>query len=190
MDEADQDLWERAAHGDTGAFGELFRRHGRAIYNFCFRRIGDWSAAEDLTSVVFLEAWRRRQTLTLANESALPWLLGVATNVLRNERRARRRYRAALSRFAPDPDERDFADDLIDRMADEDDMRSVVAAVNALPRREREVLALCVFGGLDYEGAALALGLPVGTVRSRLSRARSRLRHAMDDTNNEVVTPT
>lgn len=171
---SDAVLWERAVAGDPGSFGEFFERHSRSIYNYCFRRTGDWSQAEDLTAVVFLEAWRRRSEVRLEREQAVPWLLGVATNVIRNTRRSQRRQRAALARF---PHERspDFAAEVDERLDDERQMRAVLRTLRKLPRRHQEVLALCVWQGLSYEETALALGVPVGTVRSRLSRARVRL---------------
>ena len=89
---------------DPEAFGQLFRRHSRAVYAYCARRTGNLQAAEDLTSVVFLEAFRRRRKLQLSNASALPWLLGVANNVARNADRSLRRYRSALDRVPPSPD--------------------------------------------------------------------------------------
>ena len=106
----DAELWERAMEGEPEAFGILFERHARPVYNYLFRRTADWSLAEDLTSVVFLEAWRRRRDVRLQHDLALPWLLGVATNVLRNRRRSQWRYRAALERMPRERGE-DFADD-------------------------------------------------------------------------------
>jgi len=171
----DAELWQRAAAGETAAFGTLFERHARAVYNYCFRRTGDWSQAEELTAIVFLEAWRRRRHVRLERDEAIPWLLGVATNVLRNARRSQRRHRAALERL---PRERveDFALDVEERLDDERRMRAVLRALRKLAPADQDVLALCIWEGLSYEQAALALGTPVGTVRSRLSRARSRLR--------------
>lgn len=156
-------------------FGALFERHARAIYNYCFRRTADWASAEDLTSVVFLEAWRKRKDVRLQGESLLPWLYGVATNVLRNRNRSLRRNRAALERL-PRSHESDFADDANERLDDEQRMSEILAAFRLLPQRDQDVLALCVWSELSYEQAAVALDLPVGTVRSRLSRARRRLR--------------
>ena len=167
---------ELLREADPAAFGALFERHGRAVYNYCFRRTADWAAAEDLTSVVFLEAWRKRKDVRLHDESLLPWLYGVATNVLRNRSRALRRYHAALERL-PRGHEADFADDAAERIDDERKMRDVLDAVRVLPKRDRDILALCVWQGLSYEEAAVALELPVGTVRSLLSRARGRLRN-------------
>ena len=156
-------------------FGRLFERYGRAIYNYCFRRTADWSAAEDLTSVVFLEAWRKRRDIRLQDGSLLPWLYGVATNVLRNRSRSLRRYSAALARL-PRGLEADFADDVAERLDDEGQMRTILEAFEGLSKRDQDVLALCVWSELSYAEAAVALDVPVGTVRSRLSRARARLR--------------
>lgn len=180
----DAELWARAASGEPAAFGVLFERHARRVYNYCFRRTADWALAEDLTSIVFLEAWRRRDEVRLEGASALPWLLGVATNVVRNRRRSQRRHRAALERL-PLEQAVDFAADADERLDDERDMRRVLRALDKLPRRDRDVLALCVWANLSYEEAALALELPIGTVRSRLSRARGRLRELADASGHE-----
>lgn len=173
---SDVQLWQRAVDGDAGAFGLLFERHARAVYNACFRRTGDWSVAEDVTSVVFLEAWRRRAEVTFAGESVRPWLHGVAVNVLRNRWRSTRRHRAALQRLPPPGTEQAVDDDVARRLDDQWRMRGVLVLVTRLPRRDREVLEACAWSGLSYEEAAIALGVPVGTVRSRLARARRRLR--------------
>ncbi|REE98328.1 RNA polymerase sigma factor [Thermomonospora umbrina] len=172
----DAELWHRARDGDRTAFGTLFDRHSRAIYNYCFRRTADWSAAEDLTSVVFLETWRRRAHVRMEGDSMLPWLYGVATHVVHNHRRSLRRHRAALDRLPRPPDPSDGADDAAERLDAERRMRRVMATIRRLPRRDQEVLALCVWEGLGYAEAAEALGVAVGTVRSRLARARERLR--------------
>lgn len=169
-------LWRQAAAGSTPSFGALFDRHARAVYNYCFRRVGDWALAEDLMSIVFLEAWRKRRGLVLSGESVLPWLLGVATNVVRNQRRALRRFDAALTRLPKGDYQHDFADEIVDRLDDERRMQAILRAVRRLPQRQQEVLALCAWSGLTYEEAAIALNVPIGTVRSRLSRARKGVR--------------
>jgi RNA polymerase sigma factor (sigma-70 family) len=180
----DAALWQRAANGDTAAFGTIFERHARTVYNYCFRRTGNWAQAEELTAIVFLEAWRRRTQVQLERDEAIPWLLGVATNVLRNLRRSQRRHRAALDRL---PRERvaDFAADVDARLDDERQMRATLRAIGKLPRSDQDVLALCVWEELTYEQAALALAIPVGTVRSRLSRARARLRELSSNPGHE-----
>jgi RNA polymerase sigma-70 factor (ECF subfamily) len=175
MEPSDAALWSRSRAGDADAFGLLFKRHGNALYNYCFRRVGDWTAAEDLLSIVFLEAWRRRGK-ELPPDKVLPWLYGIATNVFRNRRRAERRYAAALARVAAPPVEPGFSELADERLDDEPGMRKTLALMAQLPRHEQDVIALCVWSEASYEDAALALGIPVGTVRSRLSRARQHLR--------------
>jgi RNA polymerase sigma factor (sigma-70 family) len=175
MELDDAALWRRVRLGDAEAFGLLFERHANAIYNYCFRRIGEWATAEDLLSVVFLEAWRRREK-ELPPDKVLPWLYGIATNVVRNQRRARRRHAAALRRLPKPLAEPEVAGPADERMDDERQMKRVLALLAELPRREQEVFALCAWFGLSYDDAAVALQIPVGTVRSRLSRARARLR--------------
>jgi RNA polymerase sigma factor (sigma-70 family) len=171
----DSDLWEKASAGDREAFGELFDRHAGAVYNFCFRRTGDWSAAEDLLSIVFLEAWRLRET-ALPPGKVLPWIYGVATNVIRNRRRAERRYAAALRRIPAPREQEDFAEGVNTQVDSERAMRMVLASLRKLSKSEQDVFVLCGWCDLSYEDAALALDIPVGTVRSRLSRARKHLR--------------
>ena len=160
--------------------GLLFDRYAGAVYSYCFRRTADAALAEDLTSIVFLETWRRRRDVELDVEHALPWLLGVATNVLRNQRRALRRYRAALARLPRAGTTPDFADELADRVDAERQMRDLLAAIAHLPLVEQEALALCAWEGLSAAAAARVLGVPEPTVRTRLFRARARLRTQAD----------
>jgi RNA polymerase sigma factor (sigma-70 family) len=146
----DAELWRLAVRGEASAFGVLFERHARTIYNYCFRRTADWSLAEDLTSTVFLEAWRRRADVRLDRDSALPWLLGVATNVLRNRRRSERRHRAALARLSIERDD-GFEGDLIARIDDQRKVRRVLRTLAALSRDDQDVLALCAWEGLSCD---------------------------------------
>jgi RNA polymerase sigma factor (sigma-70 family) len=174
---SDRVLWRRARAGESAAFGILFERHAARIYNYCFRRTGDWALAEDLTSVTFLLAWRGHHRETLRADSALPLLFGIATNVLRNQRRSLKRGREAFSRLPLARfDEADFAEEAATRLDDRAAMRELLTVFSRLPRREQDVLALCDWSGLSYEDTAAALGIPIGTVRSRLARGRRRLR--------------
>jgi RNA polymerase sigma-70 factor (ECF subfamily) len=169
-------LRARVRAGDPDAFGLLFDGCARSVYNHAFRLTGDWSAAEEVVSLTFLEAWRLRGRVEPEGGPLRPWLLGIATNVASNTTRAARRHRAALGRLPPPAAVPDFADDLAGRVDDEARLREVSRVLARLGRAEREVLALCVWSGLGYADAAQALGVPVGTVRSRLSRARTKLR--------------
>jgi RNA polymerase sigma factor (sigma-70 family) len=168
-------LRTRVRAGDEAAFGMLFEEHARAVYNHAFRLTGNWSTAEEVVSLTFLEAWRLRGTVRAEGDSLLPWLLGIALNVTRNASRTARRHQAAMTRLPPACEVPDFADELASRIDDAARLQAVRAALRSLRRGEREVLALCVWSGLSYAEAAEALGVPVGTVRSRLSRARRKL---------------
>ena len=172
-------LRARLRAGDPDAFGVLFDEYAHAVYNLGFRLSANRSAAEEVVSVTFLEAWRRRSRIDPGGEPLRPWLLGIAVNVSRNLARASRRHQAALSRLPPPPPMPDFSEELAGRLDDEARLSEVGKALGALRREEREVIALCVWSELDYATAARALGVPVGTVRSRLSRARSKLRRLL-----------
>ena len=169
-------LRARLRAGDPDAFGVLFDTCAHAVYNLGFRLTGDWSAAEEVVSLTFLEAWRLRGRIDPGDEPLRPWLLGIAVNVSRNLARASRRHQAAMNRLDPPPPIPDFAEELAGRLDDQARLREAGKALKALRRSEREVIALCVWSGLDYATAARALGVPPGTVRSRLSRARRKLR--------------
>ncbi|MFD9497989.1 RNA polymerase sigma factor [Streptomyces sp. NPDC060035] len=171
----------RIRAGDREAFAELYEEHARTVYNHAYRLTGDWSTAEEVMSETFLAAWRTGQSVEPEGDSLRPWLLGIATNKARNANRGTGRRLAFLAR-RPDPEPvTDFADTAAGRIDDARQLAAVQQALGRLRRQEREVLALCVWSGLDYVQAAQALGVPVGTVRSRLSRARTRLRRLTDE---------
>lgn len=161
--------------GSDAALSELFDRHADRIYHHCFRSLGTWSEAEDATSEVFLQVWRHRKRVEIHDDSAVPWLYGVATNVCRNLSRKQRRGARALAALPTPGDEADHAGAVADRLDSEVQMDAVLRATADLSQPEREVLELIAWDGLDYAAAAAALGVPLGTVKSRLSRARARL---------------
>ncbi len=161
---------------DDARFAQLFDSHAAELLRYCFRRTADAALAEDLVSIVFLEAWRCRGTLR-AGSDPRPWLFGIATNVVRQQWRSRRRHAAALARIAHDRP----GDSAADVFAREQEMRAVLEDVARLPRREQDVLALCVWSELSYEQTAVVLGVPIGTVRSRLHRARQHVRTHLEE---------
>jgi RNA polymerase sigma-70 factor (ECF subfamily) len=164
--------------GDTATFGSLFDEHSGSVYAFCVRRCQDRDLAEDLMSVVFLEAWRSRARAVTVDDSLRPWLLGIATNVLRNSARTRRRHRAALDRYQVAHDrlvEPDLAAEVAQRVDRWHSARTVEQALASLSVRERDVVDLCLVHELSIAAAATALGIPEGTVKSRLARGRERM---------------
>lgn len=179
-DDGDGRLRARVRGGEREAFGELYELHAQAVYNHALRLTGNWSAAEEVMSETFLAAWRGRRDVEGDGGSLRPWLFGIATNKARNAERGVRRRLAFLARRSEVDVVGDFAEELAGRVDDARRLAEVRRVLGRLRRHEREVLALCVWGGLDYAQAAEALGVPVGTVRSRLSRARKRLREFVE----------
>ena len=168
-------LWRRARRGNETAFGTLFERHARAIHSYCFRRTADWALAEDLTSATFLESWRHRARVELAPHEVLPWLYGVASNLIRNSARSRRRYAAAIARIPREAATSEHADAATERVASQQRVRELLRSLQQLPVGELETLVLVCWQGLTHNEAAYVLGVPEATVRTRLFRARNRL---------------
>ncbi|WP_250403768.1 RNA polymerase sigma factor [Streptomyces cellostaticus] len=178
------DMRTRVRDGNPDAFAELFDECARAVYNHAFRLTADWSLAEDVMSTTFMEAWRRRASVEAEGGSLRPWLLGIATNVARSHYRSNRRYlkaaSAAAAANATEEQVEDHAEETVGRLDDQRRINATLAALSLLNRPEREVLTLCMWEGMEYADAARALGIPIGTVRSRLSRARAKLRRLAD----------
>ncbi|MFJ4866733.1 RNA polymerase sigma factor [Streptomyces sp. NPDC088748] len=172
----DFSLHARIRAGDPEAFREMFNAHAQMVYSHAVRATGDWATAQDVVSLTFLEAWRIRGKLRDEGDTPRPWLMGIAANVVRNTARAARRHDRVLARMPANETVPDFADELVGRMADAEQLAAAQSVLAQLRRSEREVFTLCVWSGLSYPEAAQALGVPVGTIRSRLFRARSRLR--------------
>ncbi|GGT10409.1 siderophore-interacting protein [Streptomyces kurssanovii] len=176
----------RIRAGDPQAFADLFDQYAKTVYNHAYRLTADWSAAEDIVSATFMEAWRGRGRLEAEGGSVRPWLLGIATNLVRAQSRSNRRYKAAAAAaaHATGGGQRaavaDHAEEVAGRLDDRHRLAATASALAELRRTEREVLSLCLWQGLDYATAAQVLGIPVGTVRSRLSRARKKLRKLAD----------
>jgi RNA polymerase sigma-70 factor (ECF subfamily) len=162
-------------------FALVFDRHAAQIRSYCARRVGQ-EAAEDLVGEVFLTAFEKRARFDPARAVA-PWLFGIATNLLRRSRRQELRAYRVFAATGRDPVHGQVVDGVAERAAERADAdrlsRSLAAALAAMPAPEREVLLLLAWANLGYAEIAQAVEVPVGTVRSRLSRARARLRAAL-----------
>ncbi|WP_380279362.1 RNA polymerase sigma factor [Kitasatospora purpeofusca] len=166
--------------GERQLFAELYDQHARTVFAHAYRSTGDRDLADDIVSLTFLEAWRLRRKLRDEVLHPRAWLLAIATNVLRNTARTARRHRDAMSRLPRRDPIPDFADEVVSRITDASTAAAAVRALDQLGGPEREVFTLVVWSGLGYAEAAQALGIPVGTVRSRLSRVRDKLRRIVD----------
>jgi RNA polymerase sigma factor (sigma-70 family) len=163
-------------------FTVLFRRHAPYIQRYVVRRLGQ-DAADDIVAETFLLAFRQRDSYDQTRTNARPWLYGIATNLISRHHRAEIRLYRALARTGADPVMEPFTDQVDDRVSASTASRRLAAGLARLSEELRDTLLLVAWGDLSYEEAATALGVPVGTVRSRMSRARSKLRQTLGDTN-------
>lgn len=167
MSDEDAALWGRVRAGDESALGALFDRYQARLFRHASRLLTAREDAKDAVTIAFFELWRKREAVRLVDGSPLPWLLNTVAHSARNLERSARRYRTLLARSpidgpAPAPSALDES--------------GVLAALRRLPAREQSVVVLTVLEGYPERAAAETLGIPVGTVKSRLSRAKARLR--------------
>lgn len=174
---SDTEIIERSRNS-PGEFAQLYDRHARAIYRFAARRIGT-GVADDVMAETFLVAFERRTTFDETAGEVLPWLYGIATNLIRKHGRleaASWRGLIAAGNAAVATDE---IAELESRMDAAASVKRISAALGRMAKRDRDVLLLHAWADLSYEGIAQALDIPIGTVRSRLNRARRQMRASM-----------
>jgi RNA polymerase sigma-70 factor (ECF subfamily) len=178
--DSDAGVIERSLR-EPEAFAAIFDRYYAEIHGYVARRLGQ-GAADDTASETFLVAFARRERYDLAREGARPWLYGIASNlVARHHRAEQRRYRA-LARAGVDEvsdGQGDRADNRLDAQARRGHLAAALAEISDA---DRDVLLLVAWADLTSEEAGQALGIPAGTARSRLHRARRQLRAALDRT--------
>ncbi|GAA2686843.1 RNA polymerase sigma factor [Nonomuraea dietziae] len=159
-------------------FEAVFEAHYEEIRRYIARRL-DLGVAEDLAAETFLIAFRQRDRFDAVVGGVRPWLYGIATNLIGRHRRAEvRRYRA-LARTGPPPDEEAPDQRIVDRLSADVTVDRLAGALARLSQGERDVVLLVAYGGLGYDEVAEALGIAMGTVASRLSRARTKLREVL-----------
>jgi len=157
-------------------FATIFDRHFAAIHRYLARRVGS-ARADDLASQTFAVAFERRTSFKADVESARPWLFGIATNLMRNAARSEQRLLAAVARLDAESagDLQEEVERTLARVDASREVDRIAAILVALDSDQRDVLLLHAWGDLSYEEIAQALSVPVGTVRSRLSRVRAKL---------------
>ncbi|MEV1318272.1 RNA polymerase sigma factor [Micromonospora arborensis] len=170
----DATVLKRSRH-DPEVFAVLFQRHAGQLLRYVGRRIGP-EAAEDVLADTFLEAFRQRHRYDHSRPDARPWLYGIATNRMGRYRRTELRQLRATERTGTDPVLEAFTERSDARVSAGALGRRLAGALARLPRGHRDALLLVAWADMTYEEAAEALGVPVGTVRSRISRARRKLR--------------
>ena len=156
-----------ASVADAARFATVYERHLDAVAAYLTRRVGG-ELAEDLSAEVFVRAFRARASFRPDHDTARPWLFGIAGNLVVDHRRAERRRLLGLQRLASAGPE-GVAPELAGLSSE------LARCLLALRAADRDTLLLVVWGELSYEETATALGVPIGTVRSRIARARRRL---------------
>jgi RNA polymerase sigma factor (sigma-70 family) len=159
-------------------FGHIYARHFPGIYRYIASRLGS-GEADDLTAETFIDAFRRRASFDPARGAVRPWLFGIATRLVAQHRRAEARRYRALARTPAEPDPGGDDDRVVARVSAQARREPLVRALAGLSDDDRDVLLLIALGGLSYEEVAAALSIPVGTVASRLSRARRKVRSVL-----------
>ncbi|MFC7647611.1 RNA polymerase sigma factor [Streptosporangium lutulentum] len=165
-------------------FGDIYDRYVSEIHAYLGRRLGR-EAADDLTAEVFLAAFRKRETFDPERGEVRPWLYGFATNLISLYRRTETRRLAALRRSATTHDgaEHGHEEGVVTRIDAASAQGRLAAELHALPDGDRDVLMLSALGELSHAEVAKALDIPYGTVGSRLSRVRKKLRAALGGVN-------
>ena len=166
------------------AFTQLFERHWEALFRFCQSRAG--SAGEDIAAEAFRVAFDRRRRYDSRYGDARPWLFGIATNLLRDHFRSARREEHKLARSAS-MDALAHSDDELNELERQLLGPRLAEVLQGLPAADRDALLLLAWADLDYEQIAQALDVPLGTVRSRLHRARKRVREHLTTTDDRLL---
>lgn len=165
--------------GRPERFAEIYQRYFTEIFRYVAGRLGA-EAAEDPAAETFLAAFRRRDRFDPERGMVRPWLFGIATNVVAQHRRVEARRYRALASVTDRPVVHDDEDSVTNRVAAWELRGELAGALARLSAAERDVLLLTAVAGLDHAETAQALSIPVGTVGSRLFRARRKVRTAIE----------
>jgi RNA polymerase sigma factor (sigma-70 family) len=185
----DRELWLHVKDGDGAAFASLFLRHRDRVFVHSLRLVKTPFEAEDVTAMVFLEAWRCRSSIRLVNDSILGWLLVTATNVARNKIRSRLRYERLLRKLPQSQEVPDHSDSVAETFDQARRSEILHRAYRSLGRRDQEVIGLCVLEDMSTAEVSELLGIPPGTVKSRLSRAKQKLAQLMNPQAGSMPAP-
>lgn len=169
-----------ASLGEPERFAEIFQRHWDEIYRYIARRLGP-EIAEDVGAETFAVAFHGRRRYDRTRADARPWLYGIATNLIRQHRRAERRRHRLLAQVHVEQPGDSFDQTSDERLTAQRLAPRIASALARLSPAERDLLLLIAWADLTYEEAAQALDVPMGTVGSRLHRVRRKFRRAFGD---------
>ena len=171
---SDGELIQRTGEGDRAAFDKLYRRYSRPVFGLALRRLGDRGRAEDAVQETFVSIWRAARTYDPARGPGAPWLFAVARNAIVDRSRARSEPPVEV------PDEPSSESGPHERAELSWTQWRVHRALEDLPQKEREVIELAYWRGLSQSEVATALGIPLGTVKTRTRSALQRLSHILE----------
>ncbi|WP_254678001.1 RNA polymerase sigma factor [Agrococcus sp. SGAir0287] len=175
-EQTDAQLWAAVVRGDGIAFATVFDRHGDRVWRHAWRIMQHRQDTEDVVSAAFAEAWRKRSSVRIVDDSLLPWLLITATNCARNASRGRRRLERLIAHIPRADDAPDAADVAGDRDEAETARTAVADALRALSPADASLIALVMLEDMPLADAARALGIGYGAAKTRIHRARGRMR--------------
>jgi RNA polymerase sigma-70 factor, ECF subfamily len=176
--ESDTDLYRAVAQGSGEAMATIYQRHGPLIYRFSLRISQDQSIAEEVTQDVFLALLRQSDRFDPARAALSTWLCGIARRLVWKQ--LERRQRHLLIDLPEESGEAESLEGDPDvTLSRNEAVAAVQRGLDTLPVQLKEVIVLCEFEEMKYEDAALVVGVPVGTIRSRLHRAKARLALAL-----------
>jgi RNA polymerase sigma factor (sigma-70 family) len=158
---------------ERAEFETTFECHFDSVYRFCVSRTRNPAVAQEITQKVFAEAWKQWGEISTPGRPIAPWLFTVARRMVSGQQRDRRRKEELVRTLGVV--QPGYADDPCDELARNHTARALVGSLRSLPQGQRQVVGLCLLNECSYEAAAAVLQIPIGTVRSRLSRARMNL---------------
>ncbi|KRC61928.1 hypothetical protein ASE14_14210 [Agromyces sp. Root81] len=168
-------LWLEATSGTDASFAVIFDRYRRLVFKRAYDRVRDVTDAEDVVAIVFMEAWRKRDSVRFIDGSLRPWLLVVTLNVCLNRDRANRRYRRLLTKLPPPEHEPDLSERTLAQIEAGEAFQALRTAMKRYSSSDQRVVELCLIDDVPVSAAAIVLDMPVGTVKAKLSRARKKL---------------
>lgn len=177
----DGELLYRLSRGDEPAYRMLHDRHQAPVFRMSLVLMRTSWDAEEVAATAFFELWRKREKVRVVDGSVLPWLLATTSFAAKNSLRSRRRYQRLLSKIPHDSDVPDHADEVARAMDSLKISRGVRDALLQLNTRDASVVVLCVIHELPVSEASVVLGIPEGTVKSRLSRVKTKLRRELQE---------
>lgn len=181
LESTDEQLWAAVVRGDADAFEVIFDRHSDRVWRHAWRIMRHRQNTEDVAAAAFAEAWRNRRRVRAVDGSVLPWLLSTTTNCARNVRRSIQRNQRLIAHLPVGQHAADTADIASDRLERMDANSAVALALRELPETDARLIALVLLEDIPLPDAATAIGMSYGAAKTRIHRAKAKLRKIFED---------